>query len=225
MPATRRTSSRSKKSDRHIAKIAKKVLYKNSETKCKMAHFNELSFNTTTYGAFYDPMLIQEGTGPDNRIGNLITLSGYQVKGVLKSNATTTHQYVRMVVFYAKDRTDMGDGSEMFVNSLHNPLTSATIGGLDKIYHPLNKSLVTPLYDKVHRIAPDSSANSDGTKFFNFFIKLKNRKVSYENSTGGGSENVSPRLHFAVFTADAGDDDINTTIEMSALGRLWFKDI
>ncbi len=189
-----------------------------------MIHLNENSFTTNAYGSFFDPMVITEGTGPDNRIGQQITLSGYQLKGVLSTNATGTHQYMRMVLFYAKDRSNFSNTSEMFLNSAHNPITGAIIGGLDKMYHPLNKSLVTPLYDKIHKIAPYGAGNSDGTRFFNFFVKLRNKKISFEN-TGTGGDNVSPRLHLAVFTAEAGDDGVNATIEMSAMQRLWYKDI
>jgi hypothetical protein len=189
-----------------------------------MNHFNEAQFSTTQYGSFYDPMIITEGTGPDNRIGKQITLSGYQMKGVLKSNSTTTHQYMRMVLFYSKDRGDMSNSSEMFLNSGHNPLTSTTLGGLDKMYVPINKSLITPLYDKVFRMPPISTSNSDGTRFFNFFVKLRNRKITYEN-TGTGQDNVSPRLHLAVFTADAGDEGVTNQLEFSAMERLWYKDI
>lgn len=224
MPQRRRSNPRAKKNDRHIAKIAKKVLYKNSETKVKMNHINENSFSTNSFGSFYDPMIIEEGTGPDNRIGNNISLSGYQIKGVMSTNATSTHQYLRMVLYWSKSRDNYGSSSEFFINSSQNTLTGASIGGLDKMYHPLNKALVTPVFDKVFKIAPYGSGNSDGTKFFNVFVKLRNRKITYENNQTG-ADNVSPRLHLAVFTAEAGDDNITTVIEMSAMQRLWYKDI
>ncbi len=225
MPQRRsRTSRKNKTSDRRIAKIAKKVLYKNSETKCKMIHFNESSFTTGAHAYYYDPMNISEGTGPDNRVGQQITLSGYQLKGVFKSNAPNEHQYIRMILFYAKDRSNFDVNSELHVSSNHLPLTGATIGGLDKIYHPLNKALVTPLYDKTIKIAPYSNTQSDGTRLFNFFVKLHNRKISFEN-TATGVDNVSPRLHLAVITAGASDDELTSTVEMSAFQRLWYKDI
>lgn len=227
MPQTRRTSNRRKKNsaqNKNIAKIAKRVLHQNSETKLKMNHLNEVSLSSLVTGQYWDPMIIPEGTGVDERIGNQITLSGHQIKGVLNNN-TTAHAYVRMALFTVTDRADVGSASEIFINSAHTPLTSTTIGGLDMMYHPFNKSYMKILNEKVFKLAPNSTGNTGGTRFFNMFTKLHNRKIEYEHNQTGTTNNVSPRLHLGVWTAGASDDDASITIELSAMQRLWYKDI
>lgn len=227
MPNTRkRTYNKKRKSSQNkkIARIAKSVLYKNTETKVKMNHINELNLSSTVSGSFYDPMVISEGTGPDERLGNELTLSGYQLKGVLHNNNDSSFQYLRMALFYTTDRAQVTTSSELFINNLQVPLTGATIGGLDLMYHPFNKSKVKVLYDKVHKVAPLGAGNSSGTKFFNMFVKLKNKKITYEHGTSGNAENVSPRLHLGLWTA-VSDDDSDAGLELSGMQRLWYKDL
>lgn len=55
MPQSRRTSNRRKSAqNKKIARIAKKVLYKNTETKIKMIHFNDTQITNISNGSFYD---------------------------------------------------------------------------------------------------------------------------------------------------------------------------
>lgn len=227
MPQPRRTSNKSNNDsaqNRHIAKIAKSVLMKNTETKSKMIHFNELNLSTTVPGYFYDPMTILEGTGPDERLGNNITLSGYHLKGVLHNNNASLTKYVRMALFYTTDRAQVSTASELFINSSQLPVTGSTIGGLDMVYHPFNKSKVQVLYNKVYKVGPNDGSNAGNTKFFNMFVKLRNRKIEFEHGQVINTENVSPRLHLGVWIASS-DDDLDGALEMSSIGRLWYKDL
>lgn len=226
MPQSSRKSSKSKKTsaqNRKIARIAKNVIYKNTETKLKMAHFNELNLSSTTPGTFYDPMIISEGTGPDQRIGNNISLSGYHLKGVFHNNNVALTSYVRMALFYTTDRDQVTTASELFIDQNHSTLTGSTIGGLDLIYHPFNKSKVKVLYNKVHKLGPNDGSQGSHTKFFNMFVKLRNRKIEFEHGTSGNASNVSPRLHLGVWVSTANDDN-DIGVELSSMGRLWYKD-
>lgn len=207
-----------------VKKIATRACKRQQETKVHYTHRDESNESTLSQGTFFDPMDIDQGTAGDERLGNTIRAKNLHIQGVLHNTGSVCN-FVRIVVFWAKDRQNFTNASgEFFVDNNGDPQTISSVTGLNAMYYPTNRALVTPLTDRRYRLGT-GSATSDETRFFKINVPLKNKLIRYEEGTSGGADNVSPRLH-VLFLAAEGEDDTSTgeNIEVSCMMRFFYYD-
>lgn len=220
-PRRRRRSRKSSVTPSNVRRIARSVFNKNTETKMHQTHMNETSINTFQQGTFFDPMDIDQGTLSSQRIGNKINLTGFQFKGVLNNNGANTN-YLRMIVFFAKDQSNFTGFSNIFASG-STEADFSSITGLDTMYYPMNKRLISVLHDRVYKLGSSSDLGLSNSRMFSKFIKLRN--TIHYNNTSTGADNVHPRLHVGIWAAESSDDTgTGQNVEVSGLARLWYKD-
>jgi len=126
---TRRTSRTSRKRSKTMfplsqlqqsqtARIAKKVVMRNSETKRSNYHWNESEQNTATLDA-QEMTLIAQGDEINNRTGRQILGQGITVKGCIHNNSNLEPVVVKMWVLQAKpgNTEDITTSTAMFVKA------------------------------------------------------------------------------------------------------------
>jgi hypothetical protein len=211
-----------------IRKIAKQASSNGCETKCHFTHSDESGLNSLSQGIFWDPMNLAQGTGGGERVGKQVRAQRLTIRGVLHNNSNSATQFVRMIVFWAKDRSSFSSASgELFLNAIGGtgiPSDVSAITGLDAIYMPTNPSLVTVLHDEVFRLGSASGTGRD-SQFYGVDLRLGNKLIQFEEGTAGGSENVFPRLHVFFVTSEAPDDTgIGQVVENSCVMRFYYHD-
>lgn len=207
-----------------LATQVKAIVNRQAEKKVKYVTWDEAIISTLSQGAFYDPMEISQGDTATQRSGVQIRLQGIHLRGVLHNNGSNPN-YVRMVVFYAKERADMTSASDIFESNTQDAAGFSTYSGLNCIYQPFNKALMNVLYTRTFKLAGNDAIDGSQTMMFNKFIKLKNRLVRFQGNTTG-SDDVAPRLHVGWWAAEAPDDTTSgQTIELSGFSKLFFTDM
>ena len=207
-----------------IRQEVKKQLSKYSETKCKWLPLDETAITTLTQFYAYDPLVITQGLQPDQRIGNEIRLSGFHSRLMFKSNADT-NTWVRLALVKTYDETQITSSSYILEDANGAQLRPMDVTGLNLIYHPFDKQRIQVLYQRVIKLAPNTSVDAKDITMIRRFVKLHNMKIQYEGNNTG-SLNVKPRLHMLLMAADANDDTtLGNTIEVSGISRLWYKDL
>lgn len=167
--------------------------------------------------------IIAQGVGNAQRVGIDINEIGLQIKGMLVNNSINA-TFCRMIVFRANNQQAMTNGTEFLLGQSGIPTTIGTQFGLNALYWPLNKKQVTVYHDSVMKFGSNSSIDGSHIRNFSKFIKLHGKKTSYDgNGTDDG--NQTNTLQVCFISARADDDDVaETTMEVSFLARLWYKD-
>lgn len=221
MRRKRKTYPRRKAS---LATQVKAIVNRTAEKKIKSGTWDETALSTLSQGSFYDPMAIEQGVGRYQRIGDQVRLQGLHIKGVVRNNGSNAN-YVKMIVFYAKDQANMSSAEDIFEQPSGDGATFSSVTGLNTIYTAFNKSLITVISSKVFKLSAADAVDGSDTRLFSKFIKLKDRLVRYEFS-GTGANNCSPRLHIGWWAAESPDDTTTgQTVELSGLFRLFYTDV
>jgi len=215
----------SKPTVNQVKAICRRTVNREIETKQFWTQVDEIplsNFANQTYVQGVDAIL--QGVGHSERIGNNVKLQGLHIKGVINNNFTST-VFVRMLIFYVNSQTGLSNltGSELFQGVGGVPVNA---GGLllNAIYQPINKNLVTVLHDKTFRMGGSNESSGTCATVFNKFVKLYGKKIMYDGNAAG-SLNQSKRLQVAFISANAADDDSGeTTLDLSYICRLYYKD-
>lgn len=215
----KRKSAAQTKMKRTATAAAKRVLMKTSETKANWVHINEQNLNTITGYLAYDPLVITEGTGKEERVGTEIIPTGLHVRGICNNNGSSPN-FVRILILRSNTRQQVNTG-DFFGSSTGVGLDISAVNGLDRMYWPIHKATHTVLYDKVIRL--EKSTEVGKSRQFNKWIKLGG-KIKFDGN-GTGSENLFPRYHIVYMSAES-DDDTSTgqNVEVSVLHRFFYKD-
>lgn len=187
-------------------------------------HTNELGLSTLTQGFVTTGPLIGQGLTSENRIGNDINLYGLQLKGALYNNSAGESFMRCVVVGYPATNGD--PTLNLFRNAANgNVAAISSVNGLDSMYFPINKLQLKVYHDKVYKLAGNQAGNAGANTFmFNKFIKFGGKKIQYiGNQSGSGKQNW---LYSTIWIpSDASDDTTTgTTIELSQLEIVYFKD-
>lgn len=215
----KRKSATQTKMKRTATAAARRVLMKTSETRTNWVHVNEQSLSTLTGYLAYDPLVVSEGTGKEERIGSEIIPTGLHIKGVVHNNGSGPN-FVRIVVVKSNTRQQVTTG-DFFggETGLGQDITDVT--GLDRMYWPIHKNVHQVLYDKVIKL--EKSGEVGNCRMFNKWLKLGG-KIKYDGGNTG-SEQLTPRYHIVYLSAEAADDtSTGQTVEVSALHRFFYKD-
>lgn len=229
MPGTKKYTKRARNSKRSKVPLATRKYVKRCLPKVEMkqswVHHNEVSLSTLTQGYNAPGPFIQPGSLANNRLGNIINLSGLHLKGALFNNSTS-ETFVRMLVV----GYDGNSPTTAPANLFRGDATGSTggisgVNGLDAMYFPVNKLDMHVYRDKVFRLAGTATGNAGAnTKFFSEFIKFHGKKIEYKgSSTGLGLQNWMYSIIW--ISAEAADDTTTgTVVEVSMLERVYYKD-
>ena len=199
---TARKTKSQKRGNTSMARIAKRVMMRNSETKRSNYHWNESEQNTATLDA-QEMTLIAQGDEINNRTGRQILAQGISVKGCIHNNSNLEPVVVKMWVLQAKpgNTTSIDTSTAMFVKARHDTATSfASLGGLMSTVYDIDTEQFTLLGQK--RFVLDASPYPDtqvddmashggkgSIRFFSKYIPLKGRKINYDGSGGATCQN------------------------------------
>lgn len=196
---------RAKKNDAHIKNIAQGVVRRNIETKYFTLNMTAPTSFTGPGATF--PLMYQLTTGTlqNQRISDLITLTGVSIKGFVRVQGVKS---LSANVYIALFWTDQKNA----VSYAYGDYFRNTSAGFLVDKPDLDK--VTPVYTKRLSFKADSTV-SDQILKFNFYRRF-NRKVRFQTeSTNNWCK--GNQLQFVVFTDDA-------DVRMNSLARVYFKD-
>jgi len=221
----RKPKGSGKPSVKQVKSIVRRTINRSIETKQFWTQIDEQPLsNFSNQTSIQQLDGIFQGVGQSDRIGNVVKLQGLHIKGVINNNFTST-VFVRMVIFYTNSQTAVTNltGSELFLGVGGVPVST---GGLllNAIYQPINKNLITVLADKTYRMGGSNESSGTCATVFSKFIKLYGKKIVFDGN-GSGSGNMNKRLQVAFISANAADDDSGeTTLDLSYIARLYYKD-
>lgn len=198
------------------------------ELKQQWYHDNEVLFNTLTQGAMQAYPTVSQGTSSLQRIGNVINLKMFQIKGILYNNSTS-ESYARCIIVGHPGSIDPTFSTFPIFRSGAVGATStiASVNGLDTMYFPINNTELHVYYDKVMKIAGSVSGSAGvNTRSYSHMVKFpgKGKKINYKgNASGYLNQDWMISVYWIV--ADANDDtSTGTVVECSQLTRLWYTD-
>lgn len=209
-----------------VSTIAKKAIEKKVEHK-KVCHIIDEQALLTSVNQYNLVNLYQlsQGTASTQRVGNQISPTGVSFKGHLSYNSTTstTTCYVRMALIESKE-VFTALTSEVFKDTATNSSWGAlSTSQMATIWTPINNGLFRVHWQKIYKLNPIGSGDGGYTRLINEFIPLKG-VINYDaNATGAG--NQSRNFCIAFFSAEAAQDTVGQTIEVSALVRTYFNDM
>lgn len=217
----RRTTTRRWTKRRAIPRLINKFF----ETKKCFASYTETALTSaSTYPGIYvdGAMQVSQGTTMCQRIGNWVNGVGFKTRFVLHNNATDP-QFIRYLILVNKQgsaNTDYTTGASMFDNTsgTNTNLASFTTNGY--LVRRVNKDKYTVLFDKIIRLG--GSADRDKIYAFTRYISLAGRKFNYD-----GTSSVNPTQRNIVevwLTAEADDDAVGQTVELTGEQTFYFKD-
>lgn len=192
-----------------------------------------------------------EGDAENNRDGDEIRLKSFNVKGYIRVvpvlNGPTGNPIcqvgIRMMVLSLKKATSWD-----LVTSSPTPLlsllrtggtTKGFTGVISDLFAPVNTDLYTCHYNKVHYCTQEY-VNRDTTvgywntdiknqiKFFNINLKVKDKKLLYDDDTNGGilPTNYSPFLVMGYSYLNSGTPDtISTNVGLHYQSHITFQDL
>jgi len=155
--------------------------------------YTETSIDSVVTPYFtYEP-LISQGTGPYQRVGGRVRMTGLHVKAFFKNNATTT-EFIRVLLVRTTSDTDTAAATMELFQDSNNGGTPGTIissgTAATNILYAINKSKFKTLYDKVYKLGSTNSTDSRDVMLFNRFWKL-NSQIKYDaNQTGLGNQST-----------------------------------
>lgn len=194
-----------------VEKIAKKVLYKSSETKHMQGDLSTYwsAIGTSWSGTSITGRCIQ-GTGVNNRIGNKIKMCGFRIRGFLQAGDDLPCR-VRIILAYTTndfDPTSPGIG-------LYDDVRGLQIEGIKKI-----------AFDKYYSFDADTIDNQ-GTpvttyKYGDKKIELNFKPRGVVNYTGAGTDTEMDLKLCLMMLSDDGDSVYPGFTHGE--WTLWFKD-
>lgn len=192
--------------------------------KTTWTHTNELALNSLTQGYSTVGPLTGQGVNQNSRLGNEISLYGTHIKGALYNNSAGETFCRCVIVGYPGTNGD--PTLNLFQgNQNGNSAAISSVNGLDAMYFPINKAQLHVYHDKVYKLAGGAAGNSGAnTRFFSHFIRFGGKKIEYlGNLSGIGNQNW---LYSIIWiAADASDDTTTgTTVDLSQLEIMYFKD-
>lgn len=185
---------------------------------------------------------IAQGTTDGQRVGEQIRAQSLNVRGYVKLNINSTDNStklptvaVRLMCCAMKNRpcyTDAYYGGTQLATLLQKGTTTVGFTGvLSDLYAPINTEAFTVYHDEVIYLnqtyvaaigasQPSSRVPIDAketTKFFDFWIKCKNKKLLYDEDVGGGINptNFGPFLCLGyVYLDGSSPDTLSTNVGM-----------
>jgi len=211
-----KTSKVSAATKRYVRRVMPKA-----ELKQSWNHINEQQLSTLAQGFQSLGPAITMGTASNQRVGNVINVSGLHLKGALYNNSTA-ESFVRIII--AGYNTAIGDPTtSLFRNGATGTISGVSgVNGLDAMYYPINKVDLHVYTDMVVRLAGSATGNSGAnTRFFSKFVKFGGKKVEYKSNATYGDW-----AYTCMFIASDANDDTSTgtAVELSYLERLFYKD-
>mmetsp|Transcript_15766 Transcript_15766/g.24604 ORF Transcript_15766/g.24604 Transcript_15766/m.24604 type:complete len:258 (-) Transcript_15766:49-822(-) len=236
------------KNDAPMARIAKKVMLRNSETKRNVAGFNE-QINTEGFSA-WDMTVIAQGDEIFERQGRQVLATSIKKNLWFRNNSFLEPIVVRTLVLQAKDGNteNIASGTAIFnktllpddnraswnqhagqqkLQAIVKPIDSTKwIVREDKVFtlgSANNPNLGTSATDPIGAVTTERMAYHDGLRSLKLnrsSVKMKNRKLHFDSE--GDCEN---RLHFVVMCCQA-DGYQFTGSSMAVVGNLclYYKD-
>lgn len=185
---------------------------------------------------------IAQGSTEGQRVGDQVRGQSLNVRGYVKLNLNATDNStklpavaVRMMCVTFKNRQCYSDaalaGSQLISLLQKGATTSAFTGLLSDLYAPINTEGFTVHHDEVIHLnqtyiaaigAAQPSARvpidaKDTVKFFNFYVKCKNKKLCYDEDFGAGiyPTNFSPVMLMGyVYLDGSAADTLSTNVGM-----------
>lgn len=239
-----------------FAKAVKKIV--NSMAEDKMAYHcpseSQLVNFNSTISAVGDILQVipnmTTGSEENQRSGDEITAKSLKVKGYLRFTPVQTagdikfsQVGVRLMCLSLKKATswDLVSGSNSPLLSLlrRGGTTVGFSGQLSDLFNPINTDLFTVHGNKVFYMTQNNNSFAtnvgywstdvkDQIKFFNFDVKMRNKKLQYDDDTNGGllPTNAAPFMLVGyVYLNGSSGDTVVSNLGMYYQSTLRFEDI
>lgn len=195
------------------------------ETKKYIIGYTEQALTSaSTYpGTYQDTgMNLAQSLTMAGRVGNWVNGVGFKTRFLLHNNNANC-QFVRYLLLVNKEgvaNTDHQTGANLFDNNsgTNTSLTSFTTNAY--LVRRINKDKYHVLIDKIIRLG----GNSDKDKIYSFtkYISLRGKKYNYD-----GTGAVAPSKNQIIeiwLTAEADDDAVGETVELTGESAFYYKD-
>lgn len=219
----KRTYKKRSKADSKIAKIAKNVVLRNTETKRWLITTpTEQSLSSAVTTVIDELSQVALGSSqPNLRDGNSIMPLSMNFKYLLYNNAAVP-VYVR-VVLYLADAGEFSATTDSFLLNNDSEPTTLTAEGLADIVSPLNVQDLKIKYDRIHLISGLGDSTSVEGANGMFTCKLPNRKRIFALGDSGDSVRDNLRVAFIVRSAD--NDTTASIVEGTWSINYLYKDV
>ena len=207
-----------------IAKVVRRELYKNSETKhCNLAG-NEVAISTINTGTglvFISQPYPTVGAEPTQRVGNKIQPVGYSFKAVYNNN-NDIPIVIRRIILQVEDGENTNNDilNNLFEGNSNNVDTYDT-GTMDSLIRKVNREGFKVLKDDIIKLG----TNNGGQRYEvdKLFVKLGGSQTYRESASTHAVNDRIVCIHIAR-QSDA-DESLGSTVEMSYLVDFYFKDL
>ena len=195
--------------------------------KVRNLHINELATSSLSQGSFYDLAAIPEGSGPLERIGNVIHVQGFKFRGIIHNHNTGEGLCIRMAIIKTPIDGNFTNSTEMFRNLSNGDgqVSTNNLQGLQCIYAPFSPQVCTVVSDKTFVLGRNNGDASNCTQQFSTDLMFKYPvEIKYQGTNTSGPVKY-PRFHLCVWCAES-DDDVATglTAEFHLSGTTHFYD-
>lgn len=241
-----------KPSNKKIAKVVKRVLGRQAETKHAGQNVVDAAFNSSISGAneCY-PILptVAEGTDGNQRIGDRIRPKYLIVKGHLQYDHAFQGNFappstVRVMILtqrnikVSSDVSSRVDTSHLLKDNINTDVGRAYSGTIFDNLAPINKDLFSVLMDRKFKMLPQlytglgntqdtNTKTLSGTqKTYTFTKKIKCPATLYYDDGNTTANNFAPFVCMGAVTDDgSGPFSVNTPYHLTVQAELYFTDL
>ena len=214
----RRKNNRKGKISHSVRREVSRQLRKNIEMKVLGVEQTEQTIATTTAGYVYSLSQIAEGTGSNERIGDLIQRKGLHLKYLMKPTSTGTATGFIRIIVYSSDTGQLNDATDNFLLDVNDAPQTLTAGDIQDIVGRFNKKQGIVHYDKVHKLQGSGGANESVLVFRNKWLKNVFGKMEFVSAT----ESQRNNLRALVFVRDADNDAGAFNTELTLETRMLY---
>lgn len=237
MPKVYKSSKFSKivkrrRSDRDVAKIAKRVMLRNVETKQVIRSLGNRNVNHNTWenlskNVLYTQLGVNDGNSLTSRIGDEITLVGIKLYMSFEQYTGTPFTTYRVLIARVRDGYSSNAAPQLLTvtgNNMIDPVDTEKIISVvfDRRYRPGGQNSITSLTSGGGG-ATEIAFSKPATEFTTVYIPLKYQKYKYD----GGSFDVGLQYNLAAWVCcyDQQSQAIATDVgKFTMATQLFFKD-
>lgn len=225
--------SQAAKRARQIRREAKKI-YKTEHDKANWPYkrnVNSYTVNDATMNWLNTERLFQinKGDANDERYTTKICAKGLQVKYYFHNKGTTSIVFARIMILEANDEKDptfkffkgTSDGTGIdFMDNTTNPLVVAN--KVHKIFAPLNRKRFKVIRDVRIKMDKANNGNNNDIRFGNIFVKMREKKFTYEEDTFDPLEGgMRPKWWLVYFFQDENGNTGASSSNVESAVQTW----
>jgi len=206
-----------------LRKEVSKAINRKSETKYRTSNQDEASLSTLTNNIReHTPCRISSGVKENERIGNDVRYTGFDIRGYLNSNSADKILHVRAMAFIDREKQGEATATDQLLLKSNAPVTHAQ-GAMSAVY-AVNKQRYRVLWDRVFKLGPHNQTDQGASvRTFKKFIKT-DLKCRFNDESDASITSNDVKVIFWACEA-AGDEVLGERVELYSQVIGYYKDL